>query len=428
MTSSPHPGSCLSITRSHLAAAVLIVLLAGPGPGSAQPLPTLSDPATPDPAAPAVAERRSTPTFIDAAARDAGPLTPTRRIGLDRREPGLHPYALYRFQSVDGLPNGPGNRFSTNVHEIAAGISWRIGDHWVVDYSPSWTYYSHDDLEDSVDHSLLVNWGTTYRNWRFNANHRTNTSNTVLFETAAQTERDTFQTTASAAVALNSQFGSETRLGHNVRLAETFSDFREYTIEQRLVVQLAERIDGSLGATYGYADVSNAADHEYITPRIIVDWLVGQKLSLHGALGVEYRQFDDDSETDNPVYDISLNYTPVEATSFSLGYNRSLSPSLFQDAVVRREVIEASLTQRLFGRLFLTLSAGRREADYQSRAVGALQGRRDRNEYYSARLSTVFLERGILAIFYQPEGDNTSNRPNFDYSVRTVGAEVRYNF
>lgn len=429
MTSLLHPRSCFPFIRvARTASLLLIGVAACPSIGSAQDLPTLSDPTAPDPASTQPAERPVGRTYTDAAARDAGPLTPTRRGMLDRQDPGLHPYALYRFQDVEGLPNGPGTRFSTKTHEVSAGVFWRLGEHWVIDYSPTWTNYSNDALEDSIDHTLLVNWQTTYENWIFRADHRTRTSNTVLFETAEQTERESFQTTFSAAVALSSQLGAETRLGHNVRLAETFADFREYTVGQLFRLQPAERFAVSAGAIYGHADVSDAPDQEYLTPRVEVDWLIGDKLAVQGGVGVEYRSFDDGKETNNPVFDASLRYTPLETTWFTLGYNQAITPSLFQNAIVRREVFEASLTQRLLGRLFLTVSAGRRNDEYETRVPGTLDGRRDRHEYYSARLSTVILERGMLAIFYQPEGESESNRPNFDYDVRTLGAEFRYNF
>lgn len=429
MTMFLHPRSRFPFIRAaRIAALLLIGIASGPAIICAQDLPTLSGPTTPDPTTGRIVERPVSQSYTDAATRDAGPLTPARRVALDRREPGLHPYALYRFRDVDGLPNAPGTRFSTKVHEVSAGVFWRIGEHWIVDYSPTWTNYSNDALEDSVDHTLLVNWQTTYENWHFRADHRTRTSNTVLYETAEQTERDSFQTTFSAAVALSSQLGSETRLGHNVRLAEAFADFREYTIGQMFRLQPGERLAFSAGAIYGRTNVSEAPNQEHVTPRIEVDWLIGDKLSLRGGVGIEYRSIDDGKETNNPVYDASLNYTPLETTWLTFGYNRSVSPSLFQNAIVRREVFEASLTQRLLGRLFLTVSAGRRNDEYETRLPSALDGRRDRHEYYSARLSTVFLERGMLAIFYQPAGESESNRPNFDYDVRTLGVEFRYNF
>jgi hypothetical protein len=363
------------------------------------------------------------------AAPDPGILSaPFYRPGPGPATAGLRPRILYRYQYAQGIPNGEGPRYTSHVHELAPGIRWHVGNHLRLDYSPVFTQYSNDAMEDTVDHALTVDWSTTYQAWRFDAGHRFNHSNSLLIETGAQTERDSFQTTLGALYALNSRLGWESRLGHYRRSAKTLQDFTEYNGEQRLLYSVNERLGVSVAAAYGYVKVDDGSNHEYIRPRVTLNYRPGEKLTLRGWAGAENRWYKNGMETTSPVYQLAADYLPVESTKLTVSYNRAVSPSYFEDAVARRRSLEVSLTQRFLGRYFLTVRAGRQNSSYSSFTSSAIDGRRDRTTNYSARLSTTFRDRGYIALFYEPEADNESNRDAFSYSLRSHGAEVGWQF
>ncbi len=340
----------------------------------------------------------------------------------------LNAHLFYRFQRAEGIPNGPGERYTSTVHEVSPGIAWALGEHWGLNYTPTFTWYSHDLLEDTVDHNVLLDWRTDYQGWRFDASHRYQRANNVLIETGSQTERESFQTAFGAILDLNTRLGWETRLGHYVRSSDMLNDFREYTAEQHLLYSLSERVRASAGVVYGYVTVDDGSDHQYLRPRLGVDYAPGEKLSLRGWAGLENRWYKNGIETTAPVYQIAANYRPVETTELTVSYNRSVTPAFFQDAVVRRRWLELSLTQRLLGRYFLSVSAGRQESSYSGLTTATISGRQDKATHYSVRLSTPIRDQGFVALFYEPEADNDSNRDDFSYSIRSWGAELGWQF
>jgi hypothetical protein len=342
---------------------------------------------------------------------------------------GLSGHIVYRIQSARGVPTGPGERYSTTINEVSPGITWAIGNHWSLSYSPTWTFYTNDALRDSVDHTATLSWRTRYQNWRFNAHHRTSTADSVIIETGRQTKRRHYQTMVGASSDLNSWLSWDHRLRYNVRNSDTFGDFQEYSLEERLTRSLADRGSISLGALYGYVNVSEGVDHQHLSPRLNADWQVGPRLGLNGYVGVEHRWFKGGlGDTTNPIFDVSARYALTDSTGLYVGYNRSVSPSFFQDTVTRREILDATLTQRFLGRYFFSATAARRTSSYRSANPGDVDGRRDRYVHYSFRLSTALGERGHVSIFYQPEADNSSNRPLYTYGVRSYGAEASYRF
>ena len=341
---------------------------------------------------------------------------------------GLRPRIYYRYQYAEGIPNGPGERHSSHVHEFTPGILWHIGERLQLDYAPSFIYYSNDAIEDSIDHSLALTWNTHYEAWRFDAAHRYRRSNSVLIETGSQSKRENFLTTVGALRELNSRWAWESRLNHHSRQTETLQDFGEYAGEQRLLYSVSERLGLSLAAAYGYVKVDDGSNHEYIRPRFTVDYRPGEKLSLRGWAGAENRWYKNGLETTSPVYQVSANYLPVEATQLTLSYGRAIQPSYFEDAVTRRRAWDVSLTQRFLGRYFLTVRASRQDVAYSTITPSAIDGRHDVTTSYSARLSTPIRDRGFIAVFYEPESDNESNRDAFTYSLRTYGVEGGWQF
>lgn len=49
----------------------------------------------------------------------------------------FHPHLLYRFIYGDGIPAGPTNHYKTIIQEISPGLLLNMGDHWLLDYTPT---------------------------------------------------------------------------------------------------------------------------------------------------------------------------------------------------------------------------------------------------------------------------------------------------
>src|SRR5262245_923840 len=66
---------------------------------------------------------------------------------------GFQPRMFYRFLYGDGIPGANTNYVTTAIHEFSPGFDFRLGDHWSLDYTPTWTMYSnHDEFKDTLNH------------------------------------------------------------------------------------------------------------------------------------------------------------------------------------------------------------------------------------------------------------------------------------
>ena len=86
---------------------------------------------------------------------------------------------------------------------------------------------------------------------------------------------------------------------------------------------------------------------------------------------------------------------------------------------------DANLNQRLFGELFLNIGGGYQNIQYLTVSNTSSAARTDDYSFLNTRLSTAFLTRGKVSIFYQLSND-ASTAPGFSYSSHQVGFELSF--
>ena len=78
----------------------------------------------------------------------------------------LRPHASYQFTYGSGI------RYSTNqpaanstVQTFSPGVLFVLGAHWTLDYTPSFTFYSDKNFNNTVGQSVTLTGGTVYEDW-----------------------------------------------------------------------------------------------------------------------------------------------------------------------------------------------------------------------------------------------------------------------
>ena len=91
------------------------------------------------------------------------PSTTVRDTVLGQMGPvAFRSHFTYRYLYGDGVPASPGRQLTTSIHAFAPEFLFDIGSHWMLDYTPTWRFYSNDAFRDKTDHSVRLNGGTAY--------------------------------------------------------------------------------------------------------------------------------------------------------------------------------------------------------------------------------------------------------------------------
>jgi hypothetical protein len=160
--------------------------------------------------------------------------------------------------------------------------------------------------------------------------------------------------------------------------------------------KMAVGIGGTAG--YNFVDDPNP-DQTFEQVNLRLSYQATGKVSLNASGGVEFRQFEHDSRGTHisPVFQIGVLYQPFDGTRITLTAGRRILNSGFfaaQDFTSTNVIV--GISQRLFGRVYLGLSAGYENSDYFSTMAGVSATRRD--DYYFVQPSIDIVVTRYLSV------------------------------
>ena len=157
--------------------------------------------------------------------------------------------------------------------------------------------------------------------------------------------------------------------------------------------------------------------------------LVGQKLTYSLSGGLEFRQFKRPGTPTllSPVISGNVGYQLTATTRLNLVLQQEVSPSYFNGQFTESVSASGILNQRLFRYLNLALN-GRYEITDRNGTADPTQ-RQASYTYNSVRatLSTTFLRRGSVSIFYG-WSKNSSAIQAVSFLSQQVGLHISYRF
>jgi len=379
-------------------------------------------PQAPDPTPPAIQQANPMDVF-------ASPETPTAAQPFKWEALTLRPHPFYQFLYADGIQVSTNQPVNTTIQQISPGALLEMGSHWTLDYSPLWTVYSNNKFQNTFGQAVRLAGGTVYNDWVLGISQGYTDSSSPSVETATQIRQKIYTTAANASYTMNSKMSLDLAVDQNFVSADQFSSYNEWSTLDWLNYQFWPRLNAAIGVGGGYDNVAASSDMTFEQFQGRVNWRATDKISfqLHG--GVEDRQFLSGGTGDliNPVFDATIQYQPFEHTKISLTGQRVVSPSyLLQNQVIETTDVSGGLNQRLWGKFFLDLSGGYQTVKYVSSNSSASK-RTDDYDYLHAQLSSSFLKRGTIAVFYQISKDNSSQTV-YSFTSHQVGFQIGYRY
>jgi hypothetical protein len=340
----------------------------------------------------------------------------------------VHPHVDYSVTYGNGIQSQPGQPNTSLVQTFTPAATFVIGNHTTINYAPSFTFYSSQNLHDSFNQSFELNWGTSYEDWIFGVNQTYATSSAPLVQTGTQTSTDDYTTALSASYRFNSLWSIDASVDQSITSAEGFSSSKSWSTLEYLNYQFFPRLTGSVGGGFGYDSVEGGSDTSHESLQLRLSWRPSAKIGLTVHGGAEDRQFLGSGLPNliSPTYGAEIDYALFDYTAVTLSLDRSISPSITsgsQDS--ESTALNISVNQRLLKRLQLSLTGSYTEVNYLASGAIATPSRTDSYYSFSARLSLTVLRRVALSANYQ-YSDNSSSAAGFTFASSQVGFDISY--
>lgn len=184
-----------------------------------------------------------------------------------------------------------------------------------------------------------------------------------------------------------------------------------------------------LGGTFGYNDTDGPTPTQhYEQVNLRATFNPGEKLSLSGSVGFEFRQFEGDSSHTSPVFELNASYKPFDGTAISLtGSRRTQNSAVVAGGDYTETNINLTVQQRFLQRIFVSLSAGYESAVYFSAFNGVDLTRSDDYYYLQFAVDTNITRYWTIGFYYLHREDSSS-LDDFSFSDNQFGLRTSLMF
>jgi len=419
-----------SVLDAYSPSLTAFVLLAGTVAVRAQSVLTVPPSVSATP--PALAEFQAAETGLPQAGEQGSPV-PLGNL-LHWGPVTLHPHLAYSLSHADGLLAQPGDPESTLINSFSPGITFLIGSHWALQYTPTWLWYSNGKFQNTLAHNVALNGWTAYEDWTLGLSQAYRLFTAPVVATGTQTEQESFDTALSASYRVNSKVSVDFGLNQDFQSAQnefgqSYESYRQWSTLDWVNYQFLPHFNAGLGIGAGYVNVQTGSDMTFEQFQGRVNWVITGKSSflLHG--GLEYRQFLSGGASPllNPVFGASFVTQLTKKTTFSLNAERVVSASYFVNETSESTSVSVSLGQQISNKLLLSLSGSYGHVDYTS----SLPGLAPISSYdywtFNTRLSYPIVTRGSIAAVYQ-FSKNDSTDQSLSFTLNQVSLELTYSF
>lgn len=336
------------------------------------------------------------------------------------------PSVNYTLQYGDGIPVLRGDREKSYIHQLSPSLTMTFAERASLRYSPTFTWYSSERLNDRVNHNASLGLASVVGTWSLGLAQSYSRRSAPLVETGQQTDQESWGTSLNAGTPLGSKTSVDLSFSRQSRNTARFTDVVNWSGFAWLRYNFSSALDIAAGAGGDYSEIDPGADISSGNMQGKINWKPGNRVQVGVSAGAKVNRFQGQGRGSivNPVYRVELGYQVFDATSISLSAHRSVDASYYADELSQSSRYNLGLSQRLFGHYSLGLGVSYMKSDYTLRQPNQVRGGRlDERWSYSATIGTKIFTRTSLSAFMS-YSENISASAVFNYSSTMIGLSI----
>ena len=319
------------------------------------------------------------------------------------------------------------------------------GNHLGIVYTPSYYFYSDHSNFNAVEHLLRLEG--LYRFSRLTlgliediqsieSSHLESHGTTGTTINASNIDIGVRQRLTTYFTRLNATYDFSGKTSLTAGVDYTTTDY-ENSISSRTVMATLG-IDYKLGPKFGVGLAGSGARNfvdapspdqsfEQINARMTYE--ITGKVTANASGGIEFRQFEGGtSDHTSPVFQVGINYQPFDGTALALNASRqNLNSAVLSNQDYASTQVTATLRQRLFQRLSISVSGGYQNLSYFNTVNGSDTAREDNYYFIQPGIDVTITRYWSAGAFYLHRiNDSTITLFGFDENQFGVHSQVTF--
>jgi Putative beta-barrel porin 2 len=246
-------------------------------------------------------------------------------------------------------------------------------------------------------------------------------------DVSGRTKFQTYSTRLNASYDLSGKTFLSTGFDSLVTEYDSSSLFSSATLSENLFInyRYSDKVVFGFGGTAGYDLVDDPnPDQTFEQANLRASYQVSGKVSANFSGGIEFRQFENNSRGEyiSPVFELSLGYTPTDATTFSLNASRrTFNSGVLAGQDFAGTTLGASLRQRFLQRFYLGAAGGYQNSDYFSTVNGVAANRQDNYYFFEPSLDFSITRFWTFGGYYLHRQNDSSGTQSFGFRDNQIG-------
>ncbi len=240
-----------------------------------------------------------------------------------------------------------------------------------LDYHPTFYVFAKNDSEDSVDQSVLMLGSYDFARLTLSGQLQYQKLTDTNFDTSGRVDRSYYTAQLDFLYERDDKFSWEAKFYAQDREYQApFVSSTEVQDQNFLNYKMGPKTTVSAGFGLGYIDYRPSTDQTYEQGLLRLHRTQSDKLDFTFTGGIEFRQSSGNKDAINGIFDLSLTYLYSANTTLTLNGTRETEPSAVINADETYTRVSLSLQQRLYKRLFLTVTGAYANDSYQRVSSG----------------------------------------------------------
>jgi hypothetical protein len=300
------------------------------------------------------------------------------------------------------------------------------GNSLLLRYAPSATLFLHHSDQDAVNHDVMLGGRWSSGKLTLDAAGRFQTLSAPDIDVGDRINSQVASGLFNAHYQMTEKTSLDSRFALEHDSYQGGLDSTDINLAMIMNYQVLPKTMVGMGAGFGYTTVESGQNQYYEQGLLHLRYLPTYKLNFDCTAGVEVRQIVNGSGRTSPVFEFIASYSALDSTLISLSVSRRTETSaLFVDQNIERTTIEASIRQRLFQKVYVTLSGGYQHADYVD--AGAAASRTDNFPYWGVESALEVTKWMSMKAGYRYQ-DDASSAGEFSFRRNIADFQINIQF
>ena len=276
-------------------------------------------------------------------------------------------------------------------------------------YSPEYRWYSNENLDPSLNHTLSADLGINGTRSRVTVGLSYSHTEGANIEVGDLVTADLIGLQIGASYDISDKTSVGATVSTQISEYDIFNSFSIFGVGLYADYAVTPKTRLGLGVGYDHTEQKRNQAADAFNLNLRLNWAATAKMGVFGSFGVEQREYEGGASTTSPIFRLGISYNPTDKAALQLAAYRKALPSIgINDGMYYGTGVAVTGTYLVTSKISANLSIGFENSEYDSTVSDVAVDREDNYFFIRPTINYWISEHLSLSLFYQYSNNDSS--------------------